>query len=478
MARPGVVVSLRETPGALSFPTDTGNWFVIGTTERGPSYTPMAISSLAEFVTAFGDRQSYSVLYDALETFFREGGYRAYISRVVGPAATSGFKNLVDNVAAVSLIVTAAGPGAWSANYKVAVVAGTAAGSYKIQITDASNNVLEDSGDLLDQNAAVYWSRLSNYVRITLGASALNPITAAAAALSAGNDDRASITDTQWQTAQDSFGSNLGPGQVSQPGRTSTAAYTALKAHAEANNRVALLDFPNTATVATLQSSATSITSRFCAGFAPWVVIPGTTLGSLRTVPPSALIAGLLARNDDRYGTNHPAAGQAGQANYVTDLSQVDWTDANRQTLNTSGVNVIRRMFGGIRVYGWRSMVNATTDANWLDFANARLFMFLQAELAVAGENFMFEEIDGQNGRTINAFHDAIVGVLQPHFVSGELFGSTAEEAYFVDTGNGVNTLTRLENLELHAIVNVRMSPFAEWIQIEVVKRRVTEGVV
>src|SRR6516164_1108988 len=138
--RPGVAVSILEIPTPASVPLDTGTWFALGTTDRGPANSPQLITSLDQFNTAFGARQSYSVLYDAVETFFREGGARVYISRVVGPSATTGTRSLLDASSGTSLIVNAIGPGAWSSGYKVGVVAGIASGSYQIQITDASNN--------------------------------------------------------------------------------------------------------------------------------------------------------------------------------------------------------------------------------------------------------------------------------------------------------------------------------------------------
>jgi hypothetical protein len=47
--------------------------------------------------------------------------------------------------------------------------------------------------------------------------------------------------------------------------------------------------------------------------------------------------------------------------------------------------------------------------------------------------------------------------------------------AFTVDTGPAVNTLQTLANLELHAACRVKMSPFAEWVQIQVVKRSITQ---
>src|SRR5215831_2953000 len=434
-SRPGVAVSILEIPSPVSVPLDTGTWFSLGLTDRGPANTPTLIQSLDQFNTAFGTRQSYSVLYDAVETFFRESGAQVYISRVVGPGATVGTHPLNDAGAAVSLNVNAIGPGAWSANYKVAVVSGVAGGSYQLQITDINNVVLEQSGDLLDQGSAVTWSQYSNYVRITLGVSTNIPALAAPAALSAGNDDRSNVADAQWQTALDACSASLGPGQVSQPGRTSSTAYNQLTGHAQNNNRVALLDLPNSGTVATLVGAASGITSRFAAAFCPWVIIPGITTGTTRTVPPCALIAGLLGRNDPALGSNMPAAGNNGQAQYCTDLSQPDWNDASRTQLNASACNVIRRMFGGIRNYGWRSLVNPTTDPSWVDFGNARLFMDLSAELDGIGENFIFQELDGQNGVTINSFHSALAGNLLNHYNAGDLFGDTPDQAFTVDTG-------------------------------------------
>jgi len=475
MNRPGVDVSLLDTPSPVSLPTDTGVGFMVGTSDMGP-LTPVKVSSLNEFVTHFGARQSYSSLYDAVEVFFTEGGYSLYVSRVVGPAPTYGSRNLVDNAAAVSLVATAIGPGAWSANYKVAVVAGVAGGSFKIQVTDANNNVLEDSGDLFTQAEAVNWSQLSSYIRLTLGVSTNNPVVAAATALSAGNDDRANITDTQWANALATFTPDLGPGQVAAPGRTTDTGHTQLLTHAGANNRAAILDLPNSATAATLKTSIAAARARYAAGFAPWPVYPGVQNGLTRTVPPSALIMGLIARNDPSLGPNHPSAGRRyGVSRYAIDLSQPEWDSTTKKDLNDNGVNVIRRVDGAIVVYGWRSSTNPSTDSNWLDFGNWRLIMGISAELDEVGENFLFEEIDGQNGLTINGFRDGLIGVCMEHYQRRELFGDSAAEAFSVNTGPGVNTLATIQANELHAIVQVKPATMAEYVPIQIVKRAVTE---
>jgi hypothetical protein len=264
------------------------------------------------------------------------------------------------------------------------------------------------------------------------------------------------------------FIQDLGPGQVSQPGRTSTTAHSQQINHVQTNNRVAILDLPDSSSVATLNGAVGA--SRFSGSFGPWLTIPGIIASSTRTVPPCALVAGLIGRNDPTLGSNHPSAGNAGIARFCMGLTQPNWNDTDRATLNNGGSNVIRNIYGAVVVYGWRSGANPSTDKNWLDFANARFVMDLSAELNAVGQQFVFAEIDGQSGSTVNSFHDALSGVLMEHWNNHELFGDSADQAFFVDTGPTVNTLTTIANLELHAICYVKIAPDAERVVIQIVK--------
>jgi hypothetical protein len=470
VVRPGTRIIRRETPPPRSAPTDTSVWFVAGLADRG-ELKPVRIGSMADFERYFGLRQSYSILWDALDVYFREGGARAYISRVVGPAAVSASKNLLDAGAAVSLVATARGPGAWANTYKIGVRAGTTSG-FQIYIQDPNGVEVESSSDLITQADAVDWAKFSSYVSLALGASALVPAVAAAAVFTAGTDDRAAITDTQWLTALDRFTEDLGPGQVSFPGRTSDVAHTQLLAHAAARNRWAVIDLPDSATAATLKASAVAARAgnqRFGMGFAPWVVVPGITPNTLRTIPPSALVCASIARIDNVEGPNQPAAGLLGQAYYAISLSQADWDGTTRNDLYNNGVNVIRSMYGGIRIYGWRSLVDPNADWKWINAANGRLLMSIVSRAGVVAETYVLRQIDGP-GITMAAFHGDLVGLMMEYFVQGALYGATPDEAFIVDTGAQVNTPTTLANNELHAVIAAKMSPDAELVVIEIAK--------
>lgn len=487
MARPGTRIVSRESPPARSAPTDTGVWFVVGLSDRGgPEDVTDPVRNLDEFERRFGGRVNYSVLYDAVETYFREGGSRLYMSRVVGPAAAVASVVLDDGAAADTLRIDAESAGEWANGaadgLSVEVVAGSAAETF-VLIVRLGGDEVERSPDLADKAAAIAWSLDSDYIRAVDEAPAAgDPAVVAATNLAGGADDRASVTDAEWAAALARFNKDLGPGQVSAPGRTTAVGHQQLKDHQAANNRWAVLDPPDVPTAAGNQAAANNARAQggnnrgaFIAG--PWITVPGLVAGTSRTVPPSALIAALVSRNDGaNRSPNEPAAGDLGIARWATGLSQPGWTDAEREALNNSGFNVIRMLYGSVRVYGWRSLVDSVAEPDWINAGNARLYMAIAAEAEVIAERFLFDELDGR-GLTISAFGGELTGMLLPYYEAGSLYGESPGEAFYVDVGQQVNTPETIANGELRAVLALRMSPFAEEVTIEIVKVKTTEDV-
>lgn len=476
---PGTSVVLRDSLPPRSNPGDTSTLFVVGFAERGPA-SPVAIRSMSAFKRFFGDRVSYSTLYDALDTFFREGGRQAVISRVLGPAPTVATKNLLDASSGVALTVNAKYSGDWGPNIKVGVAAGSVGGTFVIFVQ--YNNVeVERSPDLLDTAAAVAWSTGSDYVTIVQGASVLDPAVIAAAALVGGTDDHTNAVDANWKTALDRFTRDMGPGQLAMPGRTTSQAHLDQLQHAATYNRVALLDAPDTAVVATLTAAATAARAggngRYGAMFGPWALVPGLTAGTTRAVPYSMVVAGAVARNDGLLSPNAPAAGENGIAQYTIGLTQNAWTEAERQTLFDGGFNVARILFDGVRTYGWRTLVNPSSDPNWINLGNTRLAMAITGDADIIAERYVLSQIDGQ-GLTLSAFSGELIAMLNGFYTSGALYGLTPDEAFAVDTGPQVNTDATVALGELHAALAVKMSPMAERVIIEITKVALTEGVI
>lgn len=284
--------------------------------------------------------------------------------------------------------------------------------------------------------------------------------------------------ETNIRAALQRFTRDLGPGQMSVPGRTAPATHLSLAVVAEATNRIALLDGPDTDVVATLNAAATiaGITTsqeRYAALFAPWVNVPAGP-GVTRTIAPSAIVAGLMAFNDGRgISPNAPSAGALGESLVATGVSR-SYSDADRTTLNANSVNLLRAMYNGVRVYGYRTLADATNDPNWINLGNARLFMAIQARGDAVAERFVFAQLDGQRTK-INEFGGVLSGMLLPFWASGSLYGMTPEEAFSVNVGPNVNTEATIADGQLRANIALKMSPFAEEVVLELVKTRTTE---
>lgn len=372
MTRPGTEIISRAQPLPRSAPTDTGVWFVAGQTVSGTALTPTLITSLTQYENVFGARSGVGVaLWDAVETYFREGGAKVYVCK----AATA---SEADAIAALA-----------------------------------------------------------------------------------------------------KFDKALGPGQVSLPGLFTTTAHTALLDHAALTNRVAILDGNPTGTAAQQQTLATALkalaNARYGGLWAPAAIVPGVAGGTVRQVPFSAIQAGLIGRSDAIYTANVPAAGSNGVSNFATDLA-VRYTDAEYASLNQGGVNCAKLVYGVVQSYGYRTVVDPTGPANaWLNFSNARLNMEITSGAGNVAERYVFSQLDGRRQK-ISQFGAELRALLLPYFAEGALHGETPDEAFDVNVGAQVNTPQTIANGELHAVLQVRMSPFAEWVVIEIVKVATTEA--
>lgn len=290
------------------------------------------------------------------------------------------------------------------------------------------------------------------------------------------------VQDADIGTALDKFSEDLGPGQVSAPGQTTAPRQLLVAAHAALRNRVEILDYADTDVVATLTAAAdpagfSTAQKRVTGGFAPWVTIPpAASGGGNRTIPPSAIVAAAMARNDARGITpNQPSAGDLGVSDYAIGVTQV-FDDADRSTLNENGVNIIRFINGAVKIYGYRTLADAVTDTNWIELSAARLFMAVQAEANAVADRFVFRQIDGQ-GKTIAEFGGALTGILLPYWQKGSLFGDTPGEAFRVQVDSAVNTPETIADGQLNAKLFLKVSPFAEEVVLDISKTKITEAV-
>lgn len=370
MAQLGVHVTARTSPPSGGVPTATDTWLVAGATDVGDTGVATEVRDIAQFETEYGSRTGgNTVLWDALDVFFREGGNRALISR--GPAT--------------------------------------------------------------------------------------------------GTDISAPLA---------AFGKNLGPGQVSAIGYTDDPAATVglqVYNHCRDNNRFGLVDAPDSSTIADVETYGAALAAGDAAtglGMAcgPWAIVPapaGIAGGATRTVNPSAVIAGLCARVDQTGNPNQAAAGRSYPLDYVQDFTQHYSLDDIEQLLD-GGVNSMAEIYGVLENYGFQTSVTETTGNPFWQANCARMRMAIVAGSQEIGEQFMFKPIDGK-GLLANSLKNALSGMLLGFYDLNGLYGDVPSEAFDVNVGASVNTISNIAQGVLKAVASVVLTLHAKSVEIELV---------
>jgi hypothetical protein len=487
MPRPGTQIDIVDDAPFGGAVLDSGQAFFVGVTERGPVGDYARVQSLTQYAATYGARSGGSLMYDSVGAYFAEGGAELIVSRASGANAAAA------TIAFGSATANASSPGSWGDDVSVDAVAPTtlaervaaqrglwrreqgdprAAGDPVVVTVSYDGDVVERSTTLTSVDELVLWAQEhSDYVRFVKGADNVLPAAGTSATLAGGADDNA-VDATTIDAALDVLAYELGPGQVCAPGLTASTTHAALLAHAEKCRRNALLDLPDTSDPLVLSAAVAALEGidgvRFAAAFAPWVVYPAQTSPATVEVPYSGVQAGLIARSDAATNNpNVPAAGANGISRMALGLTQT-YSDDVREALNASGVDVAIVKYGDVRTYGYRS-ASGPDDPNYLWFGGARELNALAHESDAIAENYVLRQIDGQ-GSLFASLHSDLKGTCLEHYRRGALYGTTPDEAFAVDTGSSVNTPETIAAGEVHAVIRVKTSPAAEWVQISIVK--------
>lgn len=463
---------LPRRAGALSIAA----WHIAGLTTRGP-VTAVKITSMADLATRFGDptvatgRDNVNaLLFDSVEEFYSEtpSGI-VFVSRDVGPAAAASTLNLSDGTA--TTFVVKAGrqgliePGIWGDALNIAVL--NSSGARAIQVTHDTLGILETSPFATAKSTLLAWAAASRWIVLTEGIGTGLPTAITATTLATGADDRASIGDADSIAAINRHANDNGPGGVSYPGNTDDQVRAGIQAHADANGRLAILDPIDTIDYAAAASGAvtpraTATTGR-SAMYWPWGNRPPLVVGGTpRPVPPSAIAAGVMARNGaQNVAANQTPAGTSfGSVRGIASLraNTRALTDAQRGTLNDAGVNLVQDSGRfGIRLFGGRTLADPTIYPTRKWVAWTRLFMEVQEAGYTVLDRWLFEPNAGST-----AFYAQIEQelwqIVAPYFTSEQLFGETLQDAADVQV-ESLNTPETAAAGYLYASIALRPGP-------------------
>ena len=508
----GANVNVTAAGPNPTLPASTGNWFVTGLA-AGPSNTAFPIRSISDFNTYFGQivngqvtgryvisaAMSSLTLYDALDEFFHDGGNTAYVSRI---QPTSTGVAAVSSAVANAWQLTANGKGTWAnssganASGIIVTITGYTVGATTVYSAQIAYNgiVVASTNGLLTDVDFVNWVQS---LQVGSGGGFITAVTQAQTStlpttgnsiiiyLTSGTD--VAIVDADMPVALTAFTALLGPGQVSYPGGTSATDWNNLVAHAIAFNRVAYLDAPDTASAATIETQvatfqAAAADSSYAAVFAPWVVIPGvvntnaSTLTSPvfnRTVAPSAYAAACAAQNDANSDANNPAAGLNFASAYITGVTQT-YIQSDLANLNADGICIIKQLpTAQFVLWGFRS---AAFNPAWALLNNVRMRMQIVFQAGNIAETFVFQEIDPK-GKLFGRLNGALSGLMLGYYQRGSLYGATSNLAYTVNTGPSVNTAVTVAAGQINANIAVKLSSFAETVNINITKYNLTTAI-
>jgi len=485
MSQLGVTVTTNEQlQGGAGIPVNTGTAFFAGTCDAGPPPSAgtayIKCQSINDYVTAFGPRSSTSSrLYDAVDTFFHEGGSVCYVTRVTDSTAVAATLTLNDAGARPTVQVTALTAG--TAGNAIYIADSTSGSRYTVTVQDADGNVLETHGPFTATSSL--FAERSAYVTFTQSTASGNttniPATASAAPLTGGADAN-DLTDASAVAALANFSATLGPGTVALPGYTSTTAWTGLRAHAKANNRFPAIDLADSPTAATLISALGTYGTGADASYtgvpvSSSCVIPGLTPGTTRTVAGSAVVAALRARVAVTGNDNQAPIGRDWPLAYVQGFTNT-YSDADMATLNAAGINCFANRYGVLCLFGFSTAVRSDTDPIFWQAAPAAERMALVAQGAQILEGYFGKPLDGRD-LTITAAQGELQALVARHWIAGALYGDTATDAGSVLVGPPINTPSTEQAGQLNANLKVRISPFAQAINLTITSVPITQSV-
>lgn len=488
--RPGVYIqeTLNPVQSTTGPDSDTVGAFV-GPNDRGPS-TPTLVTSWSDYVTKFGswNKTASNDLPLAVYLFFANGGYQAYVSRVLGSGAGSAFRTIQDRAGTPqnTLTLTASSAGMWSVNsgsyygisfavdnsslsgyFDLTIYFGGITKPYAVEkFTDLSMTATDARYAISVINAS------SRYVIATDAGSTSTGVTrnpavvaVASGSLTGSSLDGSAVTSITDYSGFDVINSSL---LLNVAGWTDVTSINAAIAYAEGRGDVFVIVDGKDDTVAN-QIGTAYTASEFAAVYYPRITIGdptkgvGSATGATKLVGPGGAVAGLFVTTDNSRGVFKAPAGLNTRVAGAVAVKAL--TNTELDTLNTaaSPVNAIKYVPGsGIVVMGSRTL-NPAYISRYVPVR--RTLIYLEKALSDLTQFAVFEPNDAALWRRLNS---TVSSFLTNFWSQGGLRGTTPSQAFFVKVDSTVNTQTTIDNGEVHIEIGVALQRPAEFVVIKI----------
>ena len=499
-SRPGVFISEVALPQSVESANNSASrGAFVGKFAKGPTTSPVLVTSWYEFVKTFGGLSDSFPATWALYTFFANGGRQVYVKRVVGTGAASATVTLRDRAATPvsTLTLTAANAGAWGNDLKAEVTSASAT-TFNLIISDASG-VVEQHNDLSMSSTSSryvvsYVNSSSSYVLVTdLNSSTAAPDDqpeAAGQKIFTSGADGSTPARAAYQAALATFDPVNSPilinnadaayafasGGTTQDRAAAVLLQGDVASYAEARgDAFAIVDPPAGLTAAEAITYAADVKAAFAASgdggntatYYPWVAVPdqlSAATAATRILPPGPAAMGKFLDTDATRGVFKTPAGFATKVASAVALER-SLTNAELDSLNVASapVNAIRNVPGaGIVIMGGRTMNNTPGDR----YINVRRSMiFLKKELT---DRSAFAVFENNSERLWNQIRTALGNFLRDYWSQGGLRGSTPAQAFYVKCDSSNNSPAQILSGRVNIEIGVAVEYPAEFIVISI----------
>jgi uncharacterized protein len=505
---PGVYI--QEIPSGVRTITGVATSITafVGRAARGPSNTPVTITSYAEFERNFGGLWASSTLGYGVRDFYLNGGTIAIVVRIIHIDATP---------AAIALpggppTLVAANDGAWGNQLRAVVdhnVSSEVATSFGLGPADLFNLAIRDIGTGVTEvfrNLTVKDSPnridniLNNQSSLVRSTGALTSVPTANSPPASGKTiwtDPNAWTPATAGSGQD--GSALveqdfdGPGMDAAkqglyalrsvdlfnllcipPYLASSDVDQSLIANAAAlcEDRRAMLLVDPPASWTTIADASAGVSelgtnSKNAAVFFPRIIEPDPLQkNNLVAYAPSGAIAGVFARTDAQRGVWKAPAGLDASLVGVPQLSLL-MTDLENGELNPLGINCLRSFAAvGRIVWGSRTLQgNDSLESDWKYIPVRRLALFIEESLYRGTQWVVFEPNDEPLWAQIRLNVGAFMHNL---FRQGAFQGQTPQDAYFVKCDKDTTTQNDINLGVVNIVVGFAPLKPAEFVIIQI----------
>lgn len=421
-------------------------------------------------------------------------------STLAGPGIPANTTVVSVNTGASTLVMSA--PATAAATGVSVTVTGTPTtgvtvtpGAFTVQVQDAAGDILETHGPYNSdaQLVADTSSPTVAFAQSTAPGNTTNIPAVQSATPLAGGQNATDLTDASHVNALAAFPAILGPGTVALPGKTGITAWQGLATHAQANDRFYAADMVDSPSAQTLIAALGAFggapgasSGTFIAGS---LILPGVAPYTTRTAPGSAAVAALRAQVAQTASQNQAPAGQKWPLSYPlgftqsfgpspspTSLPAGQYTQNDVNSLSAAGINVFANFYGPLCLFGFVSPVPKSVDQTYWQASAAAERMALTAECQRAMAPYLFDTIDGA-GNTLGSAEADLKALIQTHWRNNALYGANASDAGAVNMGPPINTPTTEAAGQLNANLQVRISPYADAVNVSITTVAITQQV-